>query len=136
MATLLASCCTQASDELRNLDVYFREQHSKGRPYVELYELVQHAGNVVPRLYLLCTVGACYIRSKEAPAKVGSASAGHAAVVPQRQQQWSIHVVAAQHVCCCVWGGGRTATATSSTVLGTAGCCGCWVGSAQAPPCC
>jgi len=30
---------------------------------------VQHAGNVLPRLYLLCTVGSVYIKSKEAPAK-------------------------------------------------------------------
>jgi vacuolar protein sorting-associated protein 35 len=36
---------------------------------VELYELVQHAGNIVPRLYLLITVGSVYIRSKEAPAR-------------------------------------------------------------------
>ncbi len=31
----------------------------------QLYELVQHAGNVLPRLYLLLTVGAVYIVSKE-----------------------------------------------------------------------
>ena len=36
---------------------------------MELYELVQHAGNIVPRLYLLITVGSVYIRSKEAPAR-------------------------------------------------------------------
>jgi vacuolar protein sorting-associated protein 35 len=30
---------------------------------------VQYAGNIVPRLYLLITVGSVYIRSKEAPAK-------------------------------------------------------------------
>lgn len=36
---------------------------------LDLYELVQHAGNVLPRLYLLLTVGCVYIRSKEAPAK-------------------------------------------------------------------
>jgi len=35
----------------------------------ELYELVQYAGNILPRLYLLITVGSVYIRSKEAPAK-------------------------------------------------------------------
>lgn len=48
---------------------YFLEEKSKGRSFSQLYELVQHAGNVVPRLYLLFTVGACFIRSKEAPAK-------------------------------------------------------------------
>jgi vacuolar protein sorting-associated protein 35 len=35
----------------------------------QLYELVQHAGNVLPRLYLLLTVGSVYIVSKEAAAK-------------------------------------------------------------------
>jgi len=35
----------------------------------ELYELVQYAGNIVPRLYLLITVASAYIRSKEAPVK-------------------------------------------------------------------
>jgi len=35
----------------------------------DLYESVQQAANILPRLYLLCTVGAAYIESKEAPAK-------------------------------------------------------------------
>ena len=35
----------------------------------ELYELVQHAGNILPRLYLLITVGSVYIKSKEGAAK-------------------------------------------------------------------
>lgn len=35
----------------------------------ELYELVQYAGNIVPRLYLLVTVGSVYIKSKEVAAK-------------------------------------------------------------------
>eukprot|EP01088_Endostelium_zonatum_P019476 TRINITY_DN673_c0_g1_i1.p1 TRINITY_DN673_c0_g1~~TRINITY_DN673_c0_g1_i1.p1 ORF type:complete len:837 (+),score=226.35 TRINITY_DN673_c0_g1_i1:338-2512(+) len=35
----------------------------------ELYEVVQYAGNIVPRLYLLVTVGSVYIKTKEAPAK-------------------------------------------------------------------
>lgn len=34
---------------------YFREEAAKGRSHAELYDLVQHAGNIVPRLYLLCT---------------------------------------------------------------------------------
>lgn len=35
----------------------------------ELYELVQYAGNILPRLYLLVTVGSAYVKLKEAPAK-------------------------------------------------------------------
>ncbi|KAL4440093.1 hypothetical protein ABPG75_003094 [Micractinium tetrahymenae] len=61
----------QACDELRNLEVFFREEAAKGRSHAELYDLVQHAGNIVPRLYLLCTAGACYIRGPAgAPAKL------------------------------------------------------------------
>jgi vacuolar protein sorting-associated protein 35 len=60
----------QVNDELRGLESYFSEEPAKNRSFANLYELVQHAGNVLPRLYLLCTVGACYIRSKEAPAKL------------------------------------------------------------------
>eukprot|EP00246_Nothoceros_aenigmaticus_P001401 TRINITY_DN11916_c0_g1_i2.p1 TRINITY_DN11916_c0_g1~~TRINITY_DN11916_c0_g1_i2.p1 ORF type:complete len:792 (-),score=165.96 TRINITY_DN11916_c0_g1_i2:126-2501(-) len=56
-------------DELRQLEVFFREEAKRGRTNAELYELVQHAGNILPRLYLLCTVGSVYIKSKEAPAK-------------------------------------------------------------------
>lgn len=56
-------------DELAVLEHYFEGEHHRGRNMEELYELVQHAGNIVPRLYLLVTVGAVYIRSREAPAK-------------------------------------------------------------------
>lgn len=35
----------------------------------DLYESVQHAGNIIPRLYLLITVGSAYIKTKEAPSK-------------------------------------------------------------------
>uniref|UniRef100_A0A1D1YWX6 Vacuolar protein sorting-associated protein 35 n=1 Tax=Anthurium amnicola TaxID=1678845 RepID=A0A1D1YWX6_9ARAE len=56
-------------DELRKLEMYFREETRRGFSITDLYELVQHAGNVLPRLYLLCTVGSVYIKSKEAPAK-------------------------------------------------------------------
>ena len=56
-------------DELRTLEMFFEEQRGKGHTACELYELVQHAGNVLPRLYLLLTVGSVYIRSMEAPIK-------------------------------------------------------------------
>ncbi|KAL8524147.1 hypothetical protein ACS0TY_013928 [Phlomoides rotata] len=59
----------RAFDELRRLEMFFKEEDRHGCPVVDLYELVQHAGNVLPRLYLLCTVGSVYIKSKEAPAK-------------------------------------------------------------------
>ncbi|KAL3525241.1 hypothetical protein ACH5RR_013613 [Cinchona calisaya] len=59
----------RAFDELRKLEIFFKEETKRGFSVVELYELVQHAGNILPRLYLLCTVGSVYIKSKEAPAK-------------------------------------------------------------------
>lgn len=37
-------------DQLVNLEGYFGDQRSEGQTYTELYELVQHAGNVLPRL--------------------------------------------------------------------------------------
>ena len=35
----------------------------------DLYESVQHAAHIVPRLYLLITVGSAYIKTKEATPK-------------------------------------------------------------------
>lgn len=34
------------------MQAFFREERRKGRSYADLYELVQHAGNVLPRLYV------------------------------------------------------------------------------------
>jgi vacuolar protein sorting-associated protein 35 len=39
-----------AFDRLAALEGFFADERAKGRPYAELYELVQHAGNVLPRL--------------------------------------------------------------------------------------
>tara|TARA_B110000240_G_scaffold76880_1_gene87667 strand:- start:848 stop:3355 length:2508 start_codon:yes stop_codon:yes gene_type:complete len=55
--------------ELRDLRIFFGDKTRHGRTNLELYELVQHAGNILPRLYLLITVGAVYIESKEGSAK-------------------------------------------------------------------
>ncbi|KAJ0026355.1 hypothetical protein Pint_09346 [Pistacia integerrima] len=59
----------RAFDELRKLEMFFKDESRHGVSIVDLYELVQHAGNILPRLYLLCTVGSVYIKSNEAPAK-------------------------------------------------------------------
>lgn len=55
-------------DELRTLESYFIEESRAGRKMATVYEKVQHASHIVPRLYLLITVGAAYIESREAPA--------------------------------------------------------------------
>ena len=37
-------------DQLVNLESYFSDMRAEGHTFTELYELVQHAGNVLPRL--------------------------------------------------------------------------------------
>lgn len=51
------------TDELCHLELYLNDEFQKGRKVADLYEVVQNAGNIVPRLYLLITVGIVYIKS-------------------------------------------------------------------------
>lgn len=37
-------------DELRHLEMYLIDEFQKGQRVADLYELVQYAGNIVPRL--------------------------------------------------------------------------------------
>ncbi|XP_059480904.1 vacuolar protein sorting-associated protein 35 isoform X2 [Neocloeon triangulifer] len=53
------------TDELRYLEQYLLDEFQKGRKVTDLYELVQYAGNIVPRLYLLITVGLVYIKTND-----------------------------------------------------------------------
>ncbi|RDW94377.1 putative vacuolar protein sorting-associated protein 35 [Coleophoma crateriformis] len=55
-------------DALRHLSVYLKESHPVNH-LADLYELVQYAGNIVPRLYLMITVGTVYMSIEEAPVK-------------------------------------------------------------------
>ncbi|KAK4619805.1 Vacuolar protein sorting-associated protein 35 [Fulvia fulva] len=55
-------------DALRHLSVYLRESHPVNH-LADLYELVQYAGNIVPRLYLMITVGTVYMSIEDAPVK-------------------------------------------------------------------
>uniref|UniRef100_A0A7S0JA92 Vacuolar protein sorting-associated protein 35 n=1 Tax=Calcidiscus leptoporus TaxID=127549 RepID=A0A7S0JA92_9EUKA len=57
------------TDQLRHLEDYFASEQKAGKRMQDIYELVQHAGNVLPRLYLLVAVGSVYIASQEAAAK-------------------------------------------------------------------
>ncbi|KZT42811.1 vacuolar protein sorting-associated protein 35 [Sistotremastrum suecicum HHB10207 ss-3] len=57
-------------DALRHLSTYLYDAHTQGRHHLaDLYELVQYAGNIVPRLYLMITVGSVYMSIPEAPIK-------------------------------------------------------------------
>jgi len=51
-------------DELRHLQNYLFEELKKDQLQTDLYELVQYAGNIIPRMYLLVTMGVVYIQSK------------------------------------------------------------------------
>ncbi|KAI0932973.1 hypothetical protein AcW1_000069 [Taiwanofungus camphoratus] len=57
-------------DSLRHLSNYLYDAHTQGRHHLaDLYELVQYAGNIVPRLYLMITVGSVYMSIPDAPVK-------------------------------------------------------------------
>src|SRR5436309_14628637 len=55
-------------DALRHLSVYLRDSHPVNH-LADLYELVQYAGNIIPRLYLMITVGTVYMAIEDAPVK-------------------------------------------------------------------
>jgi vacuolar protein sorting-associated protein 35 len=51
-------------DELRYLSIYISELLSSGsHKLADLYELVQYATQIVPRLYLMITVGSIYMKA-------------------------------------------------------------------------
>ncbi|KAH9939024.1 vacuolar protein sorting-associated protein 35 [Epithele typhae] len=57
-------------DALRHLSNYLYDAHVQDRNHLaDLYELVQYAGNIVPRLYLMITVGSVYMSIPDAPVK-------------------------------------------------------------------
>ena len=57
-------------DELRYLQSWFIELEKKDKvKMVDLYQRVQYVPTVVPRLYLMCTVGAAYVSLSGSPAK-------------------------------------------------------------------
>lgn len=59
----------QVFNEMQHLAGFFGDKTRHKKKMIDLYESVQHAGNILPRLYLLATVAAAYIKSLEAPAK-------------------------------------------------------------------
>ncbi len=55
---------------LKELEEFFLEQRAKkGRRMSDLYEAVQQAPDILPRLYLMMTAGSAFIGSKEVAAK-------------------------------------------------------------------
>ena len=47
------------------LENYFKDDFRRGRRMIDLYQAVQHCPNIIPRLYLLITVGSVYIQSHD-----------------------------------------------------------------------
>src|SRR5579859_5481840 len=57
-------------DSLRFLSTYIKEAHLSGKQHcADLYEIVQYAGNIVPRMYLMITVGRYLAPSPLTPRK-------------------------------------------------------------------
>jgi vacuolar protein sorting-associated protein 35 len=55
-------------DALQHLSSYLKDSHPVNH-LADLYELVQYAGNIIPRLYLMITVGTVYMSIEDAPVK-------------------------------------------------------------------
>jgi len=58
----------QIFDELRVLEHFIKDEYKNGRKMTDLYESVQHCQNIIPRLYLLITVGSVFIETREVKA--------------------------------------------------------------------
>jgi vacuolar protein sorting-associated protein 35 len=55
-------------DNMRHLIDYLNDSHESGKNHLgDLYELVQYAGSIIPRLYLMITVGSIYLNVKDSP---------------------------------------------------------------------
>lgn len=73
-------------DSLHHLSSYLHDAHlSRKHHLTDLYELVQYAGNIIPRLYLMITVGSVYM--KVAKELTSSNKAKVVSAYQQQQQQ-------------------------------------------------
>lgn len=59
----------QVFDQLSRLESYFMQEYRRNGKIAELFEKVQHVPAILPRLYLLITVGSVYINTNEISAK-------------------------------------------------------------------
>ncbi|KAJ1927762.1 retromer complex subunit Vps35 [Tieghemiomyces parasiticus] len=57
-------------DSMRHMTDFLKDAHLTERHHLaDLYELVQYAGNIIPRLYLMITVGSVYMAMADAPVR-------------------------------------------------------------------
>jgi vacuolar protein sorting-associated protein 35 len=59
----------QIFNDLKDLEDYLLDEKKKGRHMADVYESVQQATELLPRLYLLITAGSVFIESQETSAK-------------------------------------------------------------------
>ena len=59
----------QVFDQLSRLESYFMQEYRRNGKISELFVKVQHVTSILPRLYLLVTVGSVYINTNEISAK-------------------------------------------------------------------
>ena len=64
------SLFSQILDEIKYLEQYFYEEQKKGRKMADVYEAVQYAQSLIPRIYLMITVASIYITGKEIKASL------------------------------------------------------------------
>jgi len=60
---------TTVFDQMQYVEQNFQEEYRRGRKINHLYESVQQASGILPRVYLTITAGSVYIRSLEIKAK-------------------------------------------------------------------
>ena len=56
---------TRIFDEIQYLQSYIKDESNRGRRLKELYEAVQQCISIVPRIFLMITVGTVFIESKQ-----------------------------------------------------------------------
>ncbi|KAJ1836033.1 retromer complex subunit Vps35 [Coemansia sp. RSA 2711] len=73
-------------DALQYLVGALRTAHFSGRHHLaDLYELVQYAGNIVPRLYLMITIGSAYMSLAGPPSPDGTHGSDSDEAIPVRE---------------------------------------------------
>ncbi|KAJ2453186.1 retromer complex subunit Vps35 [Coemansia sp. RSA 2336] len=73
-------------DALQYLVNALRTAHLSGQHHLaDLYELVQYAGNIVPRLYLMITIGSAYMSLAGPPSQDGAHGSDSDEAVPVRE---------------------------------------------------
>ncbi|KAJ2357055.1 retromer complex subunit Vps35 [Coemansia erecta] len=73
-------------DALQYLIGALRAAHLSGRHHLaDLYELVQYAGNIVPRLYLMITIGSAYMSLAGPPSPDGAHGSDSDEAIPVRE---------------------------------------------------